>query len=68
MTTPFADASTVFTAHIGSGRASLQTLTDGYALAFWVMVGFGIAAVVATLTLIRREEIGETAAAAPIAG
>jgi len=61
-------ASTVFTAHIGSGRASLQTLTDGYALAFWVMVGFGIAAFVATLTLIRREEIGETTAVAPIAG
>jgi EmrB/QacA subfamily drug resistance transporter len=61
-------ASTVFTSHIGTGRASLQTITDGYALAFWVMVGFGIAAFVAALTLIRKEEMGEAAVTAPIAG
>jgi EmrB/QacA subfamily drug resistance transporter len=60
-------ASTVFTTHIGSGQASLTTITDGYALAFWVMVGFGVAGVLATVALIRREEIGEPAvAAAPI--
>jgi EmrB/QacA subfamily drug resistance transporter len=56
-------ASTVFTTHIGTARASLQTITEGYALAFWVMVGFGIAGFLATLALIRREEIGEVAAA-----
>ena len=60
-------ASTVFTSHIGTGRATLETITEGYALAFWVMVGFGVAGFVATLLLIRKEEIGE-AAAAPIAG
>ena len=61
-------ASTVITSHIGTGRVTLQTLTDGYALAFWVMVGFAIAAVLATLVFIRREELTESPAAAPIAG
>jgi EmrB/QacA subfamily drug resistance transporter len=61
-------ASTVFTTHFGTGRVSLKTLTDGYALAFWVMVGFGLAGVLATLALIRKEEIAEAAAVVPIAG
>jgi EmrB/QacA subfamily drug resistance transporter len=61
-------ASTVFTSHIGKGRPTLQTLTDGYALAFWVMVGFGIAGVLAALAFIRREELTESPAAAPVAG
>ena len=43
-------------------------MTDGYALSFWVMVGFGVAALLATLTLIRREEMSEAVAAAPVAG
>ncbi len=60
-------ASTVFTTHIGSGRPTLQTLTDAYALSFWVMVGFGIAAVLATVAFVRREELADVAAAAPIA-
>jgi EmrB/QacA subfamily drug resistance transporter len=60
-------SSTVFNSHIGTGRATLQTITDGYALAFWVMVGFGVAAFLATLAFIRKEEIGEPAAA-PVAG
>jgi EmrB/QacA subfamily drug resistance transporter len=60
-------ASTVFTSHIGTGRPTLQTITDAYALAFWVMVGFGVAGFVATLLLIRKEEIGEPATA-PVAG
>jgi MFS family permease len=57
-------ASTVFTSHIGSGRATLQTLTEGYALAFWLMVGFAAAGLVAALVLIRREELEETPATA----
>jgi EmrB/QacA subfamily drug resistance transporter len=61
-------ASTVFTTHIGAGRATLQRLTDGYALSFWVMVGFGVAALLATLALIRKEEVSEAVATAPIAG
>jgi EmrB/QacA subfamily drug resistance transporter len=50
-------ASTVFTSHIGSGRPTLQTLTEGYALAFWVLAGFAAAAFVASLLFIRREEL-----------
>jgi len=60
-------ASTVYTSHIGTGLVTLQKLTDGYALAFWVMVGFGVAGLLAAVALISREEIGETAPAASIA-
>jgi EmrB/QacA subfamily drug resistance transporter len=61
-------ASTVFTSHIGTGRPTLQTLTDAYALSFWVMVAFGVAAFLATLVFIRREEIEEAPAPSPIPG
>jgi EmrB/QacA subfamily drug resistance transporter len=61
-------ASTVFISHIGSGRPTLQTLTDAYALAFWVLVVFSVLALVASLTLIRREELAESPATAPTAG
>jgi len=62
-------ASTVFTSHIGStGRPSLKTLTDGYALAFWVLVGLAVAAFLANLALVRREELAESPATAPMAG
>jgi len=60
--------STVFTSHIGTGRATLQTLTEGYALAFWAMVGFAAAAFVAALVFIRREELEEAPATAPSPG
>jgi len=50
-------ASTVFTTHIGTGRATLETLTAAYAQAFWLLAGFAAAAFVASLLLIRREEI-----------
>ena len=52
-------ASTVYTSHIGTGRPTLKVLTDGYALAFWVMVAFGAAGFLATLAFIRREDIAE---------
>src|SRR6266536_1801095 len=61
-------AATVFTSHIGTGRATLQTLTEGYALAFWAMVGFAAAAFVAALVFIRREELEEAPATAPSPG
>ena len=57
-------ASTVFTSHIGAARPTLKTLTDAYALAFWVMVAFGVAGVIATLAFIRRGELGEVPEAA----
>ena len=61
-------ASTVFTSHIGSGRPTPKTFTDGYALSFWVMVAFGVAAILATLAFIRREEIEEAPEPSPIPG
>jgi EmrB/QacA subfamily drug resistance transporter len=60
-------ASTVYTSHIGSGPVTLKTLTEGYALSFWLLVAFGVAGFVATLVFIRKEEIVEPAPA-PIAG
>jgi EmrB/QacA subfamily drug resistance transporter len=60
--------STVFTSHIGSGRASLQTLTDGYALSFWTLVALAVAGFLATLAFIRRDELEETPATAPSLG
>jgi EmrB/QacA subfamily drug resistance transporter len=61
-------ASTVFISHIGSGRPTLQTLTDAYALAFWVLVAFSVLALIASLTLIRREELAEAPATAAMPG
>jgi EmrB/QacA subfamily drug resistance transporter len=61
-------ASTVFISHIGSGRPTLKTLTDAYALSFWVLVAFSVLALIATLTLIRPEEMEEAPAAAPASG
>ncbi len=61
-------ASTVFSTHIGSGRPTLSRLTEGYSLAFWVMVGFGAAGFLAALAFIRREELAEAPAAAPSSG
>jgi EmrB/QacA subfamily drug resistance transporter len=43
-------------------------LTDGYQLAFWVCAGFAVAGLVATLTLIRREELAAAPEVAPTAG
>lgn len=59
-------ASTVYTTHIGKAAVvTLKTITDGFALSFWLMVAFGIAALVATLALIRREELVQVPGAAP---
>ena len=58
-------ASTVFTTHFDHKKFTPKLLTDGYALAFWVMVAFGIAAFVATLALVRRDELVEVPGTAP---
>jgi EmrB/QacA subfamily drug resistance transporter len=54
-------ASTVFTSRFDSlvqtGTPVPEALTDGFTLAFWVLLGFALAGLLATLTLIRREEI-----------
>jgi EmrB/QacA subfamily drug resistance transporter len=54
----FSTVSTSRTEHLikgGTDRAS--ALTSGFSLAFWVAVGFAVAGLVATLLMIRREEL-----------
>jgi Na+/melibiose symporter-like transporter len=58
-------ASTVFTSHFDGNRFTPKLLTDGYALSFWVLVAFGIAAFLATLLLVRREELATVPGTAP---
>src|SRR4051812_29501437 len=64
-------ASTVFATHFKSivheGRSVPDALTHGYGYAFWALAFFGFAAIVAALTLIRRDEMAETPVTAPIA-
>jgi EmrB/QacA subfamily drug resistance transporter len=65
-------ASTVFTSRFDSlvadGKPVPVALTGGYRLAFWALAVFGIAAVIAALTLIRREEMAQSPTTAPAAG
>jgi EmrB/QacA subfamily drug resistance transporter len=65
-------ASTVFTSRfdslVGEGKAVPVALTGGYRWAFWALVVFGVAAVIAAVTLIRREEMAETPTTAHSAG
>jgi EmrB/QacA subfamily drug resistance transporter len=65
-------ASTVFTSRFESlvvdGNATPLALTGGYRWAFWALVAFGVAAVIAAVTLIRREELAESPTTAPAAG
>jgi MFS family permease len=64
-------ASTVFTTHfktlIAQGKPAPFALTHGYGYGFWALAFFGAAAIVAALTLIKREEMAETPVTAPIA-
>jgi MFS family permease len=61
-------ASTLWTSHfnnaVKAGTSVPVALTDGYKLAFWVIAGLGVAALVAALALIRREELVEPEALA----
>ena len=64
-------ASTVFTTHfktlVKEGHSVADALTHGYGYAFWALAFFGLAAIIAAVFLIRREEMTETAtSAAPI--
>jgi EmrB/QacA subfamily drug resistance transporter len=65
-------ASTVFTSRfdslVGEGKAVPVALTGGYRWAFWALVVFGVAAVIAAVTLIRREEMADAPTTAPAAG
>jgi hypothetical protein len=47
---------------LAQGESQAAALTGGFTVAFWVAVGFAVAALIATLTMIRREELGTVAA------
>jgi EmrB/QacA subfamily drug resistance transporter len=54
--------STTRTSHLTKAGDSISSaLTAGFSLAFWVAVGFGVAGLLATLTMIHREEIAAPA-------
>jgi EmrB/QacA subfamily drug resistance transporter len=60
--------STLMASHTKSllrdGVAAPDALTSGYRWGFWLLAGVGIAGVLATLALLRREELAEVPAAA----
>jgi EmrB/QacA subfamily drug resistance transporter len=64
-------ASTVFASHLkslaGAARPTIADFAHAYGYAFWPLAFFGAAAIVAAITLIRRDEMAETPATAPIA-
>jgi MFS family permease len=64
-------ASTVFATHskdlLAEGRSQADALTHGFGYGFWALAFFGLAAIVAAVTLIKREEMAETPVTAPIA-
>jgi EmrB/QacA subfamily drug resistance transporter len=64
-------ASTVFASHLkslaGAAKPMLADFAHAYGYAFWPLAFFGAAAIVAAVVLIRREEMAETPATAPIA-
>jgi len=64
-------ASTVFASHLkslaGAARPTIADFAHSYGYAFWPLALFGAAAIVAAVFLIRREEMAETPATAPIA-
>jgi EmrB/QacA subfamily drug resistance transporter len=63
-------ASTVYATHykdlLAEGRSQAEALTHGFGYGFWALALFGLAAIIAAVTLIKREEMAETPAAAPI--
>jgi EmrB/QacA subfamily drug resistance transporter len=65
-------ASTVFISHseslLSEGKPQPVALTGGYSWSFWTLAIIGAASVIAALLLIRREELAEVPAAAPMSG
>jgi EmrB/QacA subfamily drug resistance transporter len=65
-------ASTVFSSRIDSlladGKVLSAASTGGYRWAFWALFVFAVAAVLAAVALIRREEMAESPTTAPAAG
>ena len=61
----FSTVLTTRTQHLlNEGESQAQALTSGFSLAFWVAVGFGVAALLATLLMIHREELATVPAEA----
>jgi EmrB/QacA subfamily drug resistance transporter len=46
---------------LASGTPRLQALTDGFSLGFWVAVAFAAVSLLATLLVIRRRDLAQTA-------
>jgi EmrB/QacA subfamily drug resistance transporter len=53
-----------FTSLINSGTSKPQALTSGFALAFWVAAALAAASILATIFLVKREEVAVEAAPA----
>ena len=51
---------------IKAGESVASAQTSGFALGFWVIAGFGAAAVVATLALVRSDEVVLESSAEPV--
>jgi EmrB/QacA subfamily drug resistance transporter len=61
----FATVSTNRTQHLlAEGESRAQALTSGFALSFWVAVGFGVAALLAALLMVHGEELATAPAEA----
>jgi EmrB/QacA subfamily drug resistance transporter len=62
-------ASSIFASHfktlLRDGKSLPVALTGGYSWAFWGLAVFGVLALIASLTLIRSQEMSEAPAAAP---
>jgi hypothetical protein len=62
-------ASSIFTSHfktlLRDGKSLPVALTGGYSWAFWGLAVIGVLALIASLTLIRSQEMTEAPAAAP---
>ena len=61
-------ASSHSTSLLERGTSTPDALTSGFSWAFWVAVGFAVAGLVATLVMIRREELATVEAGAAAAG
>ena len=63
-------ASTVFATHLdslaGAARPTISDFAHSYGYAFWPLAFFGLAAIIAAITLIRRDDMSESPVAAPI--
>jgi EmrB/QacA subfamily drug resistance transporter len=61
----FSTVSTNRTQHLlAEGQSRAQALTSGFALSFWVAVGFGVAALLAALLMVHGEELATVPAEA----